>query len=212
MSEQVDIFDGNHVAKGSMERVAAHMAAEWHQTFHCWIVARRNEDWLLLQLRSPTKRNYPDMLDITAAGHLESGEQPDDGVRELEEELGVVLDGQDLRYLGIKHDVADEENGARNREFAHVYMLRDDRALQDYRLQVEEVSGLVEIRISDGLKLFSGEVVEVTANVVRISDGGLEAFVRKVSLDQLIPRVDPYYLKVCIMAERFLSGDEYLAI
>ena len=87
MSEQVDIFDGNHVAKGSMERVAAHMAAEWHQTFHCWIVARRNEDWLLLQLRSPTKRNYPDRLDITAAGHLESGEQPYDGGRELEEEL-----------------------------------------------------------------------------------------------------------------------------
>ena len=84
MAEMIDIFDGNHRLIGSFERKAAHVQGLWHQTFHCWITWK---DTVILQLRAPTKANYPNMLDISAAGHLEAGETPLERVREIEAEL-----------------------------------------------------------------------------------------------------------------------------
>ena len=157
MTELIDIFNANHERIGVCDRASVHQQGLWHQTFHCWIVSYHdNAGYLLLQLRSAAKKDHPNMLDVTAAGHLAAGEQALDGLRELEEELGVFTEAGDLRYLGIKHDIMDRTHGVRNREFAHVYILRDDRPIEEYRLQEDEVSGLVEVSIEDGLALFAG--------------------------------------------------------
>jgi hypothetical protein len=151
------------------------------------------------------------MLDVTAAGHLAAGEQALDGLRELEEELGVFTEAGDLRYLGIKHDIMDRTHGVRNREFAHVYILRDDRPIEEYRLQ-EEVSGLVEVSIEDGLALFAGEVDSIAGKAVRVEDGASHTYEQTVMTDDLIPRVDSYYLKIFMLAEMYLAGHRYLSI
>src|SRR5579859_6502662 len=213
MAELIDVFDGNYQYIGEMERMAAHKQGLWHHTFHCWVVGERDgRGFVLLQLRAPTKKNYPDMLDITAAGHLQSGERPDDGVREVEEELGVEVRSDKLISLGIKHDVMDEPNGVRNREFSHVFLLRDDRDINKYRLGEDEVSGLVEMTIEDGLRLFSGEVAAVECSAIRLENGQSKQFRRTVRVEDLIPRVDSYYLKVFIMAQLFLEGRSHLSI
>ncbi len=157
MTELIDIFNANHERIGVCDQASVHRQGLWHQTFHCWIVSCHDDaGYLLLQLRSATKKDHPNTLDVTAAGHLAAGEQALDGLRELEEELGVFTEAGDLRYLGIKHDIMDRTHGVRNREFAHVYILRDDRPIEEYRLQEDEVSGLVEVSIEDGLALFAG--------------------------------------------------------
>ena len=213
MPEIIDIFDGNHKLIGQFERVAAHKQGLWHQTFHCWICGQREgKPFVLLQLRSAAKKNYPNMLDITAAGHLESGETPLDGIRELEEELGVKVESSNLVSIGIKHDIMDETTGGRNREFSHVFLLRDDREMEGYRLQESEVSGLVEMNIADGLDLFAGRVEKVDCGAVRVEDGKMSRFSREVRTADLIPRVDPYYLKLFIMADLYLKEYPYLSI
>lgn len=213
MKEPIDIFDGNHKHIGVLERSVVHQQGLWHQTFHCWFTGQReSSDFIVLQLRSSAKKSYPNMLDITAAGHLAVGEVPEDGIREIQEELGIDVNPSSLIRLGIKHDIADEPSGLRNREFAHVYLLREDRELTDYRLQEDEVSGLVRMKIQDGLRLFSGEVGSVQCEAVRVIKGSLQKFERDVSVADLIPRVDSYYLKVFYLASRFLAGDKYLAI
>jgi isopentenyldiphosphate isomerase len=213
MAEMIDVFDGNHNPLGSLERVAVHKLGLWHQTFHCWIVGERaGFRFVLLQLRSKEKKNYPDFLDITAAGHLETGEAPLDGIRELQEELGVTISSAALQFLGIKHDVADEPNGIHNREFAHVFLLRDDREMAGYHLQEDEVSGLVEVEVTQGLRLFSGQVGSMNCKATRIEDGEVVSFARSIEASDLIPRVDNYYLKIFIMARLMLEGAEYLSI
>lgn len=213
MTEVIDIFDANYKHVGESERLAAHQQGLWHHTFHCWIVGKRDDvGYVLLQLRAPTKKNYPDMLDITAAGHLQAGERPEDGVREIEEELGVEVRQENLVRLGIKHDIMDEPNGVQNREFSHVYLLRDDRDIVDYRLDKSEVSGLVEMGIDDGLDLFSGRVGSVECRAVRLEGDSHQIFRRHVSTEDLIPRVDAYYLKVFIMAQLLLEGRRDLSI
>ena len=80
MSELFDIFDEamNHI--GVKERDAVHRDGDWHQVFHCWVIGREanGAPYLILQKRS-ADRDYPDKIDISAAGHLEAGENVRDG-------------------------------------------------------------------------------------------------------------------------------------
>ncbi|WNQ12825.1 NUDIX domain-containing protein [Paenibacillus aurantius] len=55
------------------------------------MTGEQGEPCLLLQRRHPGKDTYPGLFDITAAGHLEAGENVSDGIRELKEELGTDL-------------------------------------------------------------------------------------------------------------------------
>lgn len=210
MAEIIDVFDANHVKIGEFERKAAHQQGLWHQTFHCWIV-RGNR--VLLQLRSPHKANYPDMLDISAAGHLAAGEEPIEGLREIEEELGLDIHANELKYLGIKHDVMDEPSGVRNREFAHVYLLRNETPIGDLRLDANEVSGVADIEIDDLIALFAGTVDEASVTFRRVgSDGSEHSGVRAIRREELIPRVDNYYLKIGLMAKLWNQGWPVLSV
>jgi hypothetical protein len=150
-------------------------------------------------------------LDITAAGHLTSGETAADGLRELEEELGVTVDFDRLTFLGTRTEVV-ALGAVLNREFDDTYFLRDDRQLTEYRLQAEEVSGLAEISIENGIRLFGGEVASIQVPAVRVTSSGFERLTWEVTAEDVIPRLDRYYLKVFIMAERYFRGEKFLAI
>ena len=91
--EIIDIYDCNMNHLGTAPRSQAHKEGLWHKAFHCWIVKRASDGnhRVLLQLRSKNKDSHPSLLDISAAGHLQAGETPKDGIREIEEELGLSL-------------------------------------------------------------------------------------------------------------------------
>ena len=85
----------------SVAKSEAHRLGLWHRCFHCWICGSDPEGfYLLLQRRASTKDTWPDYLDITAAGHLSAGEETLDGLREVEEELGLQVNPERLVPLG----------------------------------------------------------------------------------------------------------------
>lgn len=212
MSELLDIYDAkmNHI--GTAEREEVHKLGYWHQTFHCWIVRRENEkNFVLFQIRDKAKNVAPNKLDITAAGHLKAGETKEDGIRELEEELGIKVDIEQLHYLGIR--ITSSENSKQiNKEFAQVYMLHNDTPIEQYVLQEGEVAGLVQIEVSDGLHLCSHEVNSVPCTVFKSGTNDIHVEHCTVEFNQLIPRIDSYYYKIFIMAERYFEGNQYLSI
>src|SRR5207302_643541 len=88
--EYLDIFDDNLEHIGIVSREEAHKRGHWHQSFHCWLIRRDNGcQYVLFQQRGPQKKVYPGKYDITAAGHLTAGETEKNGIRELNEELGL---------------------------------------------------------------------------------------------------------------------------
>jgi isopentenyldiphosphate isomerase len=212
VAELLDIYDDNLTWLGTKPRDAVHSDGDWHKAFHCWIIGERaGKSFVLFQLRGPDKRIFPNKLDITAAGHLIHGETIDDGLRELQEELGVQVEFTRLIPLGTRTEVV-QLDGVVNREFDETFFLRDDRLMSEYRLQADEVSGLVEISVSDGLRLFGGETEVIEAPAVRVTPEGQQEMVWRVRAEDVIPRLDRYYLKVFIMAERYFAGSPYLAI
>ncbi len=215
MSEQeyIDIYNENFEHIGMAMRAEAHRRGSWHQTVHCWVLRREHaHEYLLLQRRAATKLVFPGLLDVTVAGHLLQGETVADAGREVTEELGLVVQPTDLVYLGVKHDCA-VVGGMILREFAHVFLLERNQPLEAYRLQADEVAGLVQMEVHAGLRLFSGEVDSVPVVGVEVDEHGkLRPIERDVSRGDFVPCVDNYYLKLAIMAERLFRGERYLAI
>jgi|SRR5579859_1716514 len=214
MAERIDIYDADLRHLGVMDRKEAHKEGHWHQTFHCWVVNGRENGSVLFQVRSPEMVNFPNMLDVSAAGHLEAGETEEQGIREVREELGIPLEMKSLHRLGYRVEVADQSNGQKNREYQAVYLHRLDKDLSGYYPQVEEISGLVWLGLQEGLELFSGAREHATVSGVRWnkSDSQWVSIRREVTMEDFLPRIQNYYLTVCIMAERLLENRFPLAI
>jgi isopentenyldiphosphate isomerase len=159
--ELLDVFDerGRHV--GIKRRADVHRDGDWHLAFHLWVV---RGDGVLLQRRARDKASWPGRLDASAAGHLLAGEGVRDGLREAEEELGVVYSFEQLEPLGV-HRVADEAREGRvNRELQHVFAVRDERALEAWTaFDRVEVAGLVLVDHEDFATLAGGGADPVRA-------------------------------------------------
>lgn len=208
IDELFDIYDEdmNHI--GIKPRNEVHRDGDWHQVFHCWVIGIDPDGltFMVLQKRAPNKKIFPNMLDISAAGHLSAGETVADGVRELEEELGLAVTLDDLIPIGRRVS-AKKYNGLIDCEVANVFLLECNQPLAQYNYQADEISGLVKLPIDDGLRLFSGEVDQVIAEAV-----GLKGETVQVTLDDFIPSLDHYGFKAFILAKRYFDGEKHLLI
>jgi isopentenyldiphosphate isomerase len=76
-------------------RGEVHRDGDWHRSIHCWLLD--DEGRLVLQRRSEHKDTHPNLLDVSCAGHI-TGNDPvlETAVRELEEELGILLPAEEL--------------------------------------------------------------------------------------------------------------------
>ncbi len=138
MEELIDIYDerGEHI--GSELRSVVHAKGLWHRTAQVWLLNEKDE--LLLQFRSCLKDCFPELWDISSAGHIPAGCEPKvSAVRELYEELGVVAKEEELIFLFEHVDpYEDKRNGHIDREIAEVYLLMVD-SNTSFNLQKEEV-------------------------------------------------------------------------
>ena len=99
--ELLDIVDekGNPTGE-TVPREVAHREGIRHRTAHVWIFRRRGGVvQILLQKRSDNKDSDPGCYDISSAGHIPAGsDYIPSAVRELKEELGVDMNGDELIY------------------------------------------------------------------------------------------------------------------
>ena len=140
MKEYFDILDANGNMTGEVKlRHDVHRDGDWHKAVHIWIFNKSGE--VLLQRRSPNKDSYPNMLDISCAGHLSAGDSSIDGaLRELEEELGLYVDKEELKLFdNMKISRVFKETFINN-EFNDLYYLITDKEIKDMTIQEEELS------------------------------------------------------------------------
>ncbi len=204
MVEMLDIYDDNWTHLGSKPRPDVHRDGDWHRVFHCWVIFRdsRCEDWVIVQRRGTDKATFPDYLDVSAAGHYAAGETVRDGVRELQEELGLPVSYDDLHFVGQRPSEANYA-GLIDREVADVHFHVCDQPLSAYQYQREELSGLLAIPVSEGLRLFRGEVHSIQVPAV-----GLGSEFVTIRTTDFIPTDDQYFHRILLLARRHLSAEK----
>ncbi len=202
VDELLDVLDELGRPTGEVVwKSEAHRRGLWHRCFHCWIAGEDSGvPYLLVQRRDATKDTWPGCLDVTAAGHLQSGEEPlSGGLREIEEELGLTVEPRRLVPLGTRR-IEQEMQGGYDREFHEVYLLIDPTPLEDLRLQKGEVEAVLRIELDDAERLDA--VGSVPA--VECAEGKISA--TRVRLSDFVPNTDDYLRRVAGAARRILAG------
>lgn len=158
-TEYLDVFDSQHQLAGYASREEVHRLGLWHQTFQCWIGGHyQGRLAILVQRRAKDKANHPGLLDISAAGHLQRGEGPEDGVREIDEELGLHIGFEHLRFVSMSQESFRTETEWNNEfcfEYAHVlsrpitgemFCFRDAEVAALYAADLESLESLFASR------------------------------------------------------------------
>nr|WP_085523457.1 NUDIX domain-containing protein [Tuberibacillus sp. Marseille-P3662] len=193
-NEQVKIFDEHRNQIGMTTRQEAHKVGYWHETFQCWFVSREDQTYYIyFQIRSATKKDFPNLLDITAAGHLLADETVEDGVREVKEELGIHVSFEKLEPLGVIEDSIIQENFV-DREFANVFLYPCQYPFAEYKLQKEEVSGIVKADFNNVYQLWLGDKRDISVEGFEINEDGRRDPIKKtVSKNSFVPHKHSYY-------------------
>ncbi|WP_167578606.1 NUDIX hydrolase [Jeotgalibacillus proteolyticus] len=197
MAEEIlTVFDEDHKKIGTATRTKIHKTGEWHETFHCWLVSRPNGKLVIhFQMRSPHKKDYPAMLDITAAGHLLENETVEDGVRELEEEIGLSLSFDELHPLGIIKETLHHEKLI-DAEICHVFAFEVQADCQ-FRLQKSEVTGMYQLELDSFKALLQDESAQIIAKGFEEDAEGARYNVDKtVSKLDFVPHEAAYFAEV----------------
>lgn len=193
-SEILNIFDEHQTPFGTATRDEVHELGLWHETFHCWFVGIENDVKVIyLQLRSPSKKDYPSLFDITAAGHLLSTETAQDGVREVEEETGIEVSYEDLHPLGII-PYSIESPGMIDNELAHVFLYQTTHQLTDFRVQPEEVAGMSYVAIRDFIDLWRGKLDEIPSSGFELTEKENQQSVERIlHRSEFVPHPVSYF-------------------
>ncbi|WP_449536440.1 NUDIX hydrolase [Ferdinandcohnia sp. Marseille-Q9671] len=196
-SELLKIFNNHRNQIGVATREDVHKLGYWHEVFHCWFVCEeKGTYYLYLQLRSDTKKDYPNLLDITAAGHLLATEAVQDGVREIKEEIGIEISFQELIPLGIIDYCVKRENFI-DKEIANVFLYKRNISLDDFILQEEEVAGIGKVEFNHFAELWSGEreTIEITGFEIK-KDGEKGSINGSVGRNKFVPHQLTFYQTV----------------
>ncbi|MGH1489648.1 MAG: NUDIX hydrolase [Acidimicrobiales bacterium] len=213
--EQLDVVTPTGVHLRAAERSEVHNGGHWHQVFHCLVIRPGTPARVVLQRRHHSKAAFPGLLDLSATGHLMAGESPADGVRELNEELGIDATAADLHPVGVRL-LADDGGEGQNRERVHLYFMTDDRPLDRYNPEPTEVESLVEVAADDLLDLIAGLNSAPTAAKPAHADSrsiaasewrpGSAVTSSTITGADLIKPSDGYWTVLLVMAERYADG------
>ncbi|WP_372746471.1 NUDIX domain-containing protein [Lutibacter sp.] len=157
MDEYIDILNDNDEVSGkTCLKSEAHKLGLFHASVHIWIIDYNNN--VLIQKRAADKDVFPNLWDVSVAGHISAGEnQLVSAIREIEEEIGLSVLKEHLYYIGtFKKKIVHKINLIDN-ELHHIYICRINFDFNSLKIQVEEVSEIKTMKLKKLIEEVSKE-------------------------------------------------------
>jgi len=147
--EQIDILDNNGKFTGEIRlKSEAHRLGLYHASVHIWLYT--TEGQILLQKRVDHKDTFPDLWDISVAGHIGAGEQKKNAaIREIHEELGILVSKNKLEYIKVHIANKQPKPALFDNEFNHIYLSTLEHTISSLKLQKDEVADIKLLSIKD---------------------------------------------------------------
>jgi len=148
LEEYIDIVSKTGQATGkSALKSEIHKKGHYHNTVHIWFYTIKGE--ILLQQRAASKAIYPLLWDVSVAGHIDAGESLKSGaVREIAEEIGLIVSEDSLNKIGVFECFKKYNNGIIDNEFHHTFLTKLDAPITRLTPQKEEVEALKLVSIN----------------------------------------------------------------
>ena len=148
MDEYIELLDSNGTPNGKKcLKSIAHKNGYFHASVHIWIYTKSGE--VLIQKRKHNKDTFPNLWDISVAGHISFGENhKTSALRETQEEIGLTTSTDSLIYLGTsEHKNIHLSKGIIDHELHHIYLTELNADFNDLTIQEEEVAAIKLIDI-----------------------------------------------------------------
>ena len=142
MDELIDILTSGGKPTGKTAlKSEAHKKGWYHATIHVWFYT--DDKKVLLQKRASVKKVFPNLWDVSVAGHIGVGEQIEmAAIREVKEEIGIDISTTDLIKIGLRKDEIVHLNGILDNEFKHIFMCKLTTSVSQLTMQKGEVDDL----------------------------------------------------------------------
>lgn len=147
MDELIDILnlEGKPTGKTCMKSFA-HKNGVFHASVHIWIFD--NEQNILIQQRAENKDVFPNLWDVSVAGHISAGEQPlTSAVREIEEEIGITISENQLFFIDTFRKKIMHSEDLIDNELHYIYMCNLNFSI-NLKIQKEELASVKAISIN----------------------------------------------------------------
>ncbi|MGC8488006.1 MAG: NUDIX hydrolase, partial [Clostridia bacterium] len=190
--EWVDVVDDEGQVVGRASREDAHRRGLRHPTVHVWVLRPLGgRVRVVFQWRTPDRLDFPNLLDVTAGGHVRAGEGTLPAMRrELHEELG--LSRVRIRAMGgVPIDAVT--HGIEVREWAYEYVHVTRRPLARFQVAREEVHGLLEAPLEALRSLHRGRADAVMMSGVKVNSEGWVPCRRSVTRADFVPAPDEHW-------------------
>ena len=138
----MEIFDvlneyGEFTGK-TATREECHEKGYWHRAVYAFIINEQGD--VMLQKRSANKKLWPNLWDVTAGGHVDSGEFGRQAlIREVKEELGIEIKDDEIKYL-VGSTSINENGKIINKHYNECYLITKNIDISNLALQKEEVA------------------------------------------------------------------------
>ena len=137
--ELIDILDENGIKTGNTSTIKElHKSGKWHKVVGIIIYDFNKK--LLMQQRALNEISDPGKWDISAAGHVNSGETEIEAVkRELSEEIGLNLKENQIElFMSYKKEVNNKTVNKKHLEDIYIAQI-DAESINEFTIQNEEV-------------------------------------------------------------------------
>lgn len=205
--EMLDIFDENHNYLGTCEKKEVHRRGLWHQVFAClFIDSELNKVYLQYKSGGHNDVAHLNKIDISVGGHLSAGETIEDGIREIQEESGLIVDYKDLIPVGMRLiDKTINENYI-IREFSYLHILDTKYDLNSLKSQDGEVLYFIEFDIDELIKYFTSNQEDIKG----MTPEGEKTFNRNEFIQAYIGD-DRLYLRYLLLAKQVINKEQNIS-
>lgn len=166
---------------------------DWLSVFAIWLYKKTDTGvYILFQGRSLNATVSPGKLDISAAGHYNAGESGLDGLRELQEELGITPNEVDCHDFGRHINSYLDTAGRTRRAVLSTYVCEFKGEDSDFALSEREVSEVYWVPITDFLDMYHQKRAEID---IEGFDHAGNTKKRTATMDDFFYNVDDYHFR-----------------
>ena len=140
--EFINILDKDGKLTGEIKlKSEAHRLGLFHSSVHIWFYTEDGE--ILIQKRADFKDTFPNLWDVSVAGHISAGETPEySAIREISEEIGLQIKKNHINFIGVYLEQTQPRENIMDNEFHYIYLAELKTTIDELIIQEEEVAAV----------------------------------------------------------------------